>query len=136
VSTELEKADEQLNTLLTIRNDIAGDIDILALKVLAMKLLELYPSATHVDLEDGDQSEYDVVIAGICVKGDGIGLKGGDSVIDLEEDDDIADVVMQLLSYRLNERPFIEQIGTRRNGRWRLDLAAAAALQRPAGILT
>jgi hypothetical protein len=114
-----------LDSELEARMIASGNIETLVMKGLAQNLLHRFPEATHLDMEDGDQSEDDVTVAALR---DAVGV----TIVDLDPwDDDVNELIINLGGRRLRQHPAVHMLGTRNSPIYRIDLAAASALPTP-----
>jgi hypothetical protein len=95
--------------------------DTLALKALAIRAIELYPTATHLFLDDCDQFMTAVT---------GRELYAGDDELDedWEGDDDLNDLVHFLDSEQMTELECVTETTNGNSRLWELRLAAASVL--------
>lgn len=93
---------------------------VLALKALAMQLLEAAPNADELVLVDGDQSADDVIAHEV------LDVNGG--VLTVEVDDDLVFVLEGPL---LNSIPGVAVEGTQASPFYRVDLAHCAEAEAP-----
>ena len=116
----------QLDGVNQLSFSLVNVIETLTIKSLGVNLRHRWPEAAFLDLADGDQSETQVIFWGL------LGADGHELEIDQSEvDEEVADLVMNLISYRLDDHALINQHGVRNNPRWRIDLARAAELPVP-----
>ena len=116
-----EEVDTALRAVLATLSTAREWAHTLTLKAIAIRALELYPQATHLWLEDGDQSMTAVTGTELYAADESLGY-------DWDDDDDLSDLVRQLDSEQMNEWSCVEVSRNGTSPLWKLDLAVAAKL--------
>jgi hypothetical protein len=120
-NASFEEVDAALRAVLATLASAREWVHTLSLKAIAIRALELYPQATHLWLEDGDQSMTAVTGTELFADEQSLGY-------DWEDDDDLSDLVRQLDSEQMDEWGCVEVSRNGTSPLWKLDLAAAAKL--------
>jgi hypothetical protein len=120
-NASFEEVDAALRAVLATLASAREWVHTLSLKAIAIRAVELYPQATHLWLEDGDQSMTAVTGTELFADEQSLGY-------DWEDDDDLSDLVRQLDSEQMDEWGCVEVSRNGTSPLWKLDLAAAAKL--------
>ncbi len=120
-NASFEEVDTALRAVLATLSTAREWVHTLTLKAIGIRALQLYPQATHLWLEDGDQSMTAVTGTELYAADESLGY-------DWDDDDDLSDLVRQLDSEQMDEWSCVEVSRNGTSPLWKLDLAVAARL--------